>query len=52
MVNVTTPSWSRPTACRSMLGAVEHKTVGIDLRSIGGSALTADIDVPLDTPRQ
>ncbi|RCS31384.1 7-cyano-7-deazaguanine synthase QueC [Rhodanobacter denitrificans] len=31
-----------------MLGAVEHKTVGVDLRSIGGSALTADIDVPLD----
>lgn len=31
-----------------MLGAVEHKTVVIDLRSIGGSALTADIDVPLD----
>jgi 7-cyano-7-deazaguanine synthase len=29
------------------LGAVEHKTVGIDLRSIGGSALTADaIAVP------
>ena len=34
----------------SALGAVEHKTVSIDLRSIGGSALTADIDVPLDTP--
>ncbi|MFZ0869394.1 MAG: 7-cyano-7-deazaguanine synthase QueC [Rhodanobacter sp.] len=33
-----------------MLGAVEHKTVSVDLRSIGGSALTADIDVPLDTP--
>jgi 7-cyano-7-deazaguanine synthase len=33
----------------TMLGAVEHKTVGVDLRSIGGSALTADIDVPLDT---
>ena len=32
------------------LGAVAHKTVGIDLRSIGGSALTADIDVPLDHP--
>jgi 7-cyano-7-deazaguanine synthase len=32
----------------AMLGAVEHKTVHIDLRSIGGSALTADIDVPLD----
>jgi 7-cyano-7-deazaguanine synthase len=31
-----------------MLGAVDHKTVRIDLRSIGGSALTADIDVPLD----
>ncbi|MEO9080413.1 MAG: 7-cyano-7-deazaguanine synthase QueC [Rhodanobacter sp.] len=34
----------------TMLGAVEHKTVEIDLRSIGGSALTADIDVPLDAP--
>lgn len=32
-----------------LLGAVEHKTVGVDLRSIGGSALTADIDVPLDS---
>jgi 7-cyano-7-deazaguanine synthase len=31
-----------------MLGAVVHKTVHIDLRSIGGSALTADIDVPED----
>ena len=30
------------------LGAVEHKTVHVDLRSIGGSALTADIDVPMD----
>ena len=29
-----------------ILGAVEHKTVHVDLRSIGGSALTADIDVP------
>ncbi|QAU25128.1 7-cyano-7-deazaguanine synthase QueC [Dyella sp. M7H15-1] len=29
-----------------MLGAVRHKTVYVDLRSIGGSALTADIDVP------
>lgn len=28
------------------LGAIEHKTVDVDLRSIGGSALTADIDVP------
>jgi 7-cyano-7-deazaguanine synthase len=31
-----------------MLGAVEHKTVHVDLRRIGGSALTADIDVPTD----
>lgn len=29
-----------------MLGATVHKTVHVDLRSIGGSALTADIDVP------
>ncbi len=27
-------------------GAIEHKLVVVDLRSIGGSALTADIDVP------
>ncbi|HEY4092846.1 MAG TPA: 7-cyano-7-deazaguanine synthase QueC [Luteibacter sp.] len=31
-----------------MLGAVAHKTVHVDLRTIGGSALTADIDVPED----
>jgi 7-cyano-7-deazaguanine synthase len=30
------------------LGAVEHKTVDVDLRSIGGSALTDDIAVPED----
>jgi 7-cyano-7-deazaguanine synthase len=30
----------------TMLGAVEHKIVAVDLRSIGGSALTADIAVP------
>ncbi len=30
------------------LGAVAHKTVTVDLRSIGGSALTADIAVPTD----
>ncbi|MCX4189974.1 7-cyano-7-deazaguanine synthase QueC [Methylophaga sp. OBS3] len=28
------------------MNAVEHKVVKIDLRTIGGSALTADIDVP------
>jgi len=31
------------------LGALAHKTVHVDLRSIGGSALTDDIDVPVDT---
>ena len=30
----------------AVLGAVEHKLVHVDLRSIGGSALTDDIDVP------
>ena len=35
----------------SALGAVAHKTVSVDLRSIGGSALTdAAIEVPLDHP--
>ncbi|MDN5923684.1 MAG: 7-cyano-7-deazaguanine synthase QueC [Xanthomonadales bacterium] len=32
----------------AMLDVVEHKTVALDLRAIGGSALTADIDVPED----
>ncbi len=30
------------------LGAVSHKTIAVDLRAIGGSALTADVDVPKD----
>ncbi|HEY9400833.1 MAG TPA: 7-cyano-7-deazaguanine synthase QueC [Luteimonas sp.] len=34
------------------LDAVAHKTVEVDLRSIGGSALTdSQIDVPLDSPQ-
>lgn len=33
-------------AVAQALGAVTHKTVSIDLRSIGGSALTSDIEVP------
>lgn len=36
--------------CASM-GAAAHKVVNVDLRAIGGSALTADIDVPLDSDR-
>ena len=31
----------------SQLGAASHRLVAVDLRSIGGSALTADIEVPL-----
>ncbi len=34
------------TTIARALGAVAHKTVAIDMRLIGGSALTADIDVP------
>src|SRR3989449_9201555 len=30
------------------LGAARHEIVGVDLRAIGGSALTADIAVPKD----
>src|SRR5262250_1163698 len=30
------------------LGAVRHEIVDVDLRAVGGSALTADIDVPKD----
>jgi 7-cyano-7-deazaguanine synthase len=32
------------------LGAVEHRVVTLDLRAIGGSALTADLGVPKDRP--
>jgi len=32
------------------LGAVEHVVIEIDLRRFGGSALTAEIDVPKDRP--
>src|SRR5215468_3239287 len=30
------------------LGAVEHRVMQLDLRAIGGSALTADLPVPTD----
>ncbi len=32
----------------AQLGAAEHRVVRLDLRAIGGSALTADTDVPKD----
>lgn len=34
------------------LGAVEHRTVKMDLRAIGGSALTAEVEVPKDRPAE
>ena len=38
----------RAAAIAKALGAVEHRTVTMDLRAIGGSALTADVEVPKD----
>lgn len=38
----------RAATVAKSLGAVEHRTVKLDLRQIGGSALTADISVPKD----
>jgi 7-cyano-7-deazaguanine synthase len=38
----------RAAAVARALGAVEHRVVKLDLRQIGGSALTADIAVPKD----
>jgi 7-cyano-7-deazaguanine synthase len=32
------------------LGAVDHRTVRVDLSALGGSALTAALDVPTDRP--
>jgi 7-cyano-7-deazaguanine synthase len=41
---------SAAKAVAGALGALEHRVVGVDLRTAGGSALTADIDVPKDRP--
>src|SRR5947207_1150869 len=38
----------RAVAVAKALGAVEHRMVTLDLRAIGGSALTADVAVPKD----
>jgi len=38
----------RAVAVAKALGAAEHRTVKLDLRAIGGSALTADVAVPKD----
>jgi 7-cyano-7-deazaguanine synthase len=39
----TRPSWTRPARVAEALGAHEHRVVDVDLRAIGGSALTDDI---------
>jgi 7-cyano-7-deazaguanine synthase len=39
---------ARAAEIAKSLGAVEHRTVRLDLRAIGGSALTADVAVPKD----
>jgi 7-cyano-7-deazaguanine synthase len=36
----------RAAAVAKSLGAIDHRTVSLDLRQIGGSALTADVAVP------
>ena len=38
----------RAATVANALGAVEHRTVKLDLRQIGGSALTSDVAVPKD----
>lgn len=38
----------RAAAVAAALGAADHRTVRLDLRAIGGSALTADVAVPKD----
>jgi 7-cyano-7-deazaguanine synthase len=40
----------RAAAVAKALGVAEHRTVALDLRAVGGSALTAAIDVPKDRP--
>lgn len=38
----------RAAEIAAQIGAVEHQVLSIDLRAFGGSALTADIEVPKD----
>ncbi|RME39420.1 MAG: 7-cyano-7-deazaguanine synthase QueC [Deltaproteobacteria bacterium] len=40
----------KATRYAPLVGAAEHRIVDIDLRAFGGSALTADIEVPKDRP--
>ncbi len=41
-----TSSWTQPYGSPEALNVVAHKVVDVDLRSIGGSALTDDIEIP------
>jgi 7-cyano-7-deazaguanine synthase len=41
---------SRAAELSTLLGAVRHTVVTLDLRAIGGSALTSDLAVPKDRP--
>ena len=49
--SATRSSLRAPHACARALRAIEHLIVDIDLRSIGGSALTDEIEVPEATVR-
>ncbi|GAB4164747.1 MAG: 7-cyano-7-deazaguanine synthase QueC [Geothermobacteraceae bacterium] len=40
----------KATRYAPLVGAAEHRIADIDLRAFGGSALTADIEVPKDRP--
>ncbi|MFQ5551132.1 MAG: 7-cyano-7-deazaguanine synthase QueC, partial [Gemmatimonadales bacterium] len=40
------------TRIAAAMNVAEHRIIDIDLRSFGGSALTADIDVPAADPRK
>ncbi len=40
----------RAAELAAALGAADHRTVRLDLRAVGGSALTADVDVPKNRP--
>ncbi|KAG0752130.1 hypothetical protein G6F24_013781 [Rhizopus arrhizus] len=46
MVSAAFPELDAAARVAKAQGVVAHKTVDVDLRSIGGSALTDDIDVP------
>ena len=44
--SATASSWTPQARVAAFIGVREHRTIHIDLRAFGASALTADIDVP------